>query len=79
MARAKDVGPTNEIIDKQKEIEDLYREITPLPYFGEPNETSILSHIITIRENIMKISHNAAHIAELTIDRTYKMRDGSQR
>jgi len=76
---SEDVGPANEIIDKQKEIEDLYMEITPLPYFGEPNETSILSHVITIRENIMKISHNAADIAELTIDRAYKMRDGSQR
>ncbi len=76
---SEDVGPANEIIDKQKEIEDLYREITPLPYFGEPNETSILSHVITIRENIMKISHNSADIAELTIDRAYKMRDGSQR
>ena len=70
---SKNVDPTNEIIDKQKEIVELYMEITPLPHFGEPYETSILSYIITIRECIMKISHHAADIAELTIDRAYKM------
>jgi len=69
---SKDIEPTNEIIDKQKKIQVLYDGITPLPYFGKPNETSVLSHIITIRECIMKISHNAADIAELTIDRAYK-------
>jgi len=69
---SKDVGPTNDIIDRQKEIANLYMEITPLPHFGEPYETSILSNIITIRESILKVSHHAADIAELTIDRAYK-------
>ncbi len=69
---SKDVDPTNGIIDRQKEIEGLYMEITPLPHFGETSDTSILSDIITIRESIMKISHHAADIAELTIDRAYK-------
>jgi len=69
---SRDVDPTNDIIDKQKEIEELYRGVTPLLHFGEPHETSILSQIITIRECIMKISHHAADIAELTIDRAYK-------
>jgi len=69
---SRDIDPTNEIIDKQNEIEELYRGVTPLPHFGETHETSTLSHIITIRECIMKISHHAADIAELTIDRAYK-------
>ena len=68
----KDIEPTNVIIDKQKEIEDLYEGITPLPYFGKPNETSVLSDVITIRECVMKISNRTADIAELTIDRIYK-------
>lgn len=75
---SKDVGPTNGIIDKQKEIEALYMEITPLPHFGETSDTSILSDIITIRESIMKISHHAADIAELTIDRAYKFENIKQ-
>jgi phosphate uptake regulator len=69
---SRDTGPTNDIIDNQKQIEDLYSEITPLPNFGSPNETSTLSHIINIRECIVKISHLAADIAELTIDQGYK-------
>lgn len=74
---SKDIEPTTEIIDKQKEIQDLYEVITPLPYFGKPNETSALSQIITIRECIIKISHHSADIAELTIDRTYKLKNVS--
>lgn len=69
---SKDIDPTNEIIDKQKEIEERYMGVTLLPLFGESYETSILSNIITIRDCIIKISHNAADIAELTIDRAYK-------
>jgi phosphate uptake regulator len=68
----KNVETTNAIIDTQKDIIELYREITPLPHLGEPYDTSILSNIITIRESIMKISHHVADIAELTIDRAYK-------
>jgi uncharacterized protein with PhoU and TrkA domain len=69
---SKDVTPTNEIIDKEKEIEELYKRITPLPVFRTQEETSTIAHIIFIRESIKKISHYAADIAELTIDRTYR-------
>ncbi len=70
---SKDVSKTNEIIDREKEIIELYSEITPLPLFGEPFETSVLSSIVTIRESIVKISHHAADIAEITIDRAYRL------
>lgn len=69
---SKDVSKTNEIIDREREIVELYREITPLPLFGDPYDTSILSKVITIRESIAKISHHAADIAEITIDRAYR-------
>ena len=67
---SKDESSTNEIIDKEEEIEELFKKITPLPLFSE--ETSALFHMIFIRESIKKICHYAADIAELTIDRTYK-------
>ena len=69
---SKDVSLSNEIIDKQKEIDEIFIGITPLPLFGEPDDISSLSHVTYIRENIRRISHDAADIAELTIDRTYK-------
>lgn len=67
---SKDVSNTNDIIDKEKEIEELFKKITPLPLFSD--ETYLLSHIIFIRESTKKICHYAADIAELAIDRTYK-------
>lgn len=67
---SKDVSRTNEIIDKEAEIGDLYTKITPLPSFGDESVSS-LNQIILIRESIRKISHYSADIAELTIDRTY--------
>jgi len=67
-----DVEPTNGIIDQQTEIEKLYSKITPLPRYKEITDTSVLTHTINLRENILKISNLAADIAELTIDRAYK-------
>ncbi|UCH57253.1 MAG: AbrB/MazE/SpoVT family DNA-binding domain-containing protein [Candidatus Bathyarchaeota archaeon] len=69
---SKDIEPTNQIIDRQREIDDLYQGITPLPLFGMPGDASMLSNVINIRESINKISHHTADIAELTIDRAYK-------
>jgi phosphate uptake regulator len=68
---SKDVSRTNEIIDKEAEIGDLYTKITPLPSFGDESASSSLNQVILIRESIKKISHYSADIAELTIDRTY--------
>jgi phosphate uptake regulator len=66
----KNVEQTNEIIDRKKVINEIYREITPLP-MSEP--TPVLSNVITIRESIKNISHHASRIAELTIDRAYRI------
>ncbi|TRO53994.1 phosphate uptake regulator PhoU [Candidatus Bathyarchaeota archaeon] len=67
-----DVEPTNKVIDQQSEIEQLYSKITPLPRYREITDTSVLTHTVNLRENILKISNLAADIAELTIDRAYK-------
>ncbi len=63
----KDISSTNEIINNQNEIIKLYQKVFPLP----PMNTQALANVITIRESIKKISHYAANIAELTINRTY--------
>jgi hypothetical protein len=69
---SKDISQTNSIIDSEKEILELQKEITPLPLFVNSNNISILGNIIAIRESIKEIAHYAADIGELTIDRTYK-------
>jgi phosphate uptake regulator len=63
---------TNEIIDRQKEIERLVETIIPLPYYGESEEKNVLCHICVIRDSIKRISEYAADIAELTMDRSFK-------
>lgn len=70
---SKDVSYSNEIIEKQGEIEKLGESITPMPYFGEREETRTIFQICNIRESIRRISEYAADIAEITIDRTYKL------
>jgi hypothetical protein len=66
-----DIVPTNMIIDAQEKILELYSEITPLPEFNNVTDASILSEIVSIRENIRSIGSISADIAELTIDRAY--------
>jgi phosphate uptake regulator len=69
---SKDITTTNEIIDKEKEIDELLKKITSLTHRGESCDLSNIHNIISIMESVKKISHHASDIAELTIDRTYK-------
>ena len=68
------VEPTSEIIDGGSLIEGLCRQLTPLPLIGDQGSTSLLAHIIYIRESIMRISQYVSDIAELTIVRAYKIK-----
>ena len=47
--------------------------VTPLPVVGGSGATGVLSDVVNIRECLRKISHHAARIAELTIDRAYRV------
>ncbi|MFQ6117983.1 MAG: PhoU domain-containing protein, partial [Candidatus Bipolaricaulia bacterium] len=69
---SKDVSYSNEIIDKQKEIERLRKRILSLQLLSEDEDISVVYPLSSIRESIEKIGGYAADIAELTIDRTYK-------
>lgn len=63
------VEPTNGVIDGEEKIVEIYEELTPLPVIGD---ASIISHVISIREGLRRISQYASDIAELTIDRAYR-------
>ena len=69
----KELKSTNTIIDSQKEIERLGETIMPIPYNGEQDEKNILCSICLIRDNIKRIGEYASNIAELTINRAYKI------
>ncbi len=63
------VEPTNDVIDGEREIDDICGGLTPLPDLGD---ASALGHVIAIREGVRRISQYASDVAELTIDRAYK-------
>lgn len=70
---SKNTDETNEIIDKQKEIERLREEMTPLLYGKEDEDNLITCNLCSIIESIDRISEYAADIAELAINRTYNL------
>jgi phosphate uptake regulator len=69
---SKSLVQTDEIIDRVKLINELYRGITPLPVTGKSRKTSFLSDLINIREGVRDICLHAARIAELTINRAHR-------
>jgi len=70
---SKNIEDTDEIIGKKRVIDEIYMRVTPLPVFGGSGATGVLSDVVNIRECLRKISHHAARIAELTIDRAYRI------
>jgi phosphate uptake regulator len=64
------VEPTNDIIDGEGKIESIYKGLTPLPVLGD---AAVLSQVISIREGVKRISQYASDVAELTIDRAFKV------
>jgi len=65
------IDHSNRIIDNQREIEMILKEITPLPLLGI-DDRGTFSQLFIIRDSIRGICEYAADVAELTIDRAYK-------
>jgi hypothetical protein len=63
---SKTVDHSNKLIDKEKEVRSITREITPFPTRIEDRETFF--QLFNIRGNIWRISVSVTEIAELTID-----------
>jgi phosphate uptake regulator len=69
---SKDITNSDEIIDKEREVIKAQEVIMGYRFFQESNYVSSMPHIFSIIDVIRKISHHAASIAEITIDRAYK-------
>ena len=73
---SRSIDDVDEIIGRKRVIDEIFMGVTPLPVFGGSGETSVLSDVVNIRECLRKIIHHAARIAELTIDRAYRIDAG---
>jgi len=71
---SKDVTISNEILERQKRIEKLDQEIASEAFTGKQKNALIVCAICSIRDDIKKIAELcAADIAEMVINRAYKM------
>ncbi len=69
---SKDTATSDEIIEQEKNIEKLDREIASWAFLHEKKNPVIICATCSIRESITRIAEYAADIAEITINRSYK-------
>jgi len=70
---SKDVEESVEILEQQKKIEELDRKIATEEFMGRPRNALIICAVCSMRDSIKRIAECAADIAEIAINRAYKM------
>ncbi|MFQ6074406.1 MAG: PhoU domain-containing protein, partial [Candidatus Bathyarchaeia archaeon] len=70
---SKDVAVSVEILEQQKKIEKLDRRIATEEFMSKQKNALIICAICSIRDSIKRIAECAADIAEIAINRAYKM------
>jgi len=65
-------GHSDEIIEQQKIVQKLGREIASWAFLHEKKNPFIICATCSIRESIRRVAECAADIAEITINRAYK-------
>jgi uncharacterized protein with PhoU and TrkA domain len=69
---SKNVANSVEILEGQKKVDRLDQEIASKA-FTHKQENLVTCAICSIRDDLRKIAESAADIAEVSIDRAYKM------
>jgi len=69
---SRDTASSDEIIEQEKSIENMDREIASWSFLHEKKNPVIVCATCSIRESIKRIAEYAADIAEITINRSYK-------
>ncbi len=70
---SKDVPFSVEILKNQKRIEKLDQEIASRAFTGKQKSAELVCAICSIRDNIKRIADTAANIAELAVNRAFKV------
>ncbi len=70
---SRDIPACNEIIDRQKRIEELEQEMIPHSYLTDEKNALVISATYAMRNSIERIVEYAVDIAEITIDRSYEI------
>jgi phosphate uptake regulator len=70
---SKDVNIAVEILEQRQNIEKLDREIASKAFMGKQENALTVCAICSIRDDVTKIAECAADIAEIAVNRAYKM------
>jgi len=70
---SKDVPFSVEIMKHRQTIEKLDSEIASKAFTGKPKSAELVCAICSIRDNIKRIAHCALNIAELAVNRAFKV------
>jgi phosphate uptake regulator len=70
---SKDVPFSVEILKHQKRIEQLDQEIASKAFTGKQKNAELVCAICSIRDNIKRIADCAANIAEIAVNRAFKV------
>jgi phosphate uptake regulator len=70
---SKDVANSVKILEQQKKIEELDREIATKEFMSKQKNPLIICAVCSIRDSIKRIAECAADIAEIAINRAYKL------
>jgi phosphate uptake regulator len=70
---SKDVSFSVEIMKKQQRIEKLDQEIASKAFMGKQKNAKLVCAICSIRDNIKRIADCAANIAEIAVNRAFKV------
>ncbi len=70
---SKDVTFSVEIMKKHHRIEKLDQEIAVRTHTGKQKETELICAICSIRDNIKRVANCASNIAELAVNRAFKV------
>jgi phosphate uptake regulator len=70
---SKDVTATVEIMKYEQRMEKLEVEIASKSFTGAPKPAELVCAICSIRDNIKRLSHCAISIAEITVNRAFKV------
>jgi len=70
---SKDISTAVKILEQQENIERLDREIATKTFMSEQKNALLICAICSLRDNIKRIAESAADIAEIAINRAFKI------
>ena len=70
---SKDVAVSDDILEQQRSVDKMDREIASKAFMGEQKSPQMICAICSLRDSILRVAESAADIAEMAINRAFKI------